>query len=116
MIKNIIVKLTFILTFIFLTACNEAVPVGDGYGRIGLNLGWDTSLATKTDGDAVEVGDDTQVTVSVCDMDGNPVAGPTTYVYSALKDAAFEVPVGKLQPVQTIRLPGILLSTMARTL
>ena len=78
--KNIIVKLTVILTFLSLTACNEAVPVGDGYGRIGLNLGWDTSLATKADGDAVEVGDDTQVTVSVCDMDGNPVAGPTTYV------------------------------------
>ena len=95
MMKNIIVKLTVILTFLSFTACNEAVPVGDGYGRIGLNLGWDTSLATKADGDAVEVGDDTQVTVSVCDMDGNPVAGPTTYVYSALKEAEFEVPVGR---------------------
>ena len=84
-----------ILTIASLAACNEVVTVGDGYGRIGLNLGWDTSLATKADGDAVEVGDDTQVTVSVCDMDGNPVAGPTTYVYSALKEAEFEVPVGR---------------------
>ncbi|MBR5210954.1 MAG: DUF4493 domain-containing protein [Bacteroidales bacterium] len=95
MIKNILRELMLILTLASLAACNEVVTVGDGYGRIGLNLGWDTSLATKADGDAVEVGDDTQVTVSVCDMDGNPVAGPTTYVYSALKEAEFEVPVGR---------------------
>lgn len=93
MIKNISKKLAVILTLILLSACNEAVLVGDGYGRIGLRLGWDTSLATKAD--AVEVGDDTQITVSVCTQEGTAVAGPTTYSYSSLKEAEFEVPVGK---------------------
>ena len=95
MIKNIIVRLTVILTIISLAACNEAVQVGDGYGSIGLDLGWDTSVSTKADGEAEEISDDTQVTVSVCDLDGAPVAGPTTYAYAALKEAKFEVPVGK---------------------
>lgn len=94
MIKNIHAKLIAILTLVSLSACNDAVLTGDGYGSIGLSLGWDTSLATKTEGSAVEVSDDTQITVSVCDTDGMPVAGPTTYAYSALKEARFEVPVG----------------------
>lgn len=93
MIRNTINKLVVILTVALLSACNEAVLVGDGYGSIGLSLDWDTSLATKAG--PVEVSDDTQLTVSVCDEDGNTVAGPTTYTYASLKEARFEVPVGK---------------------
>lgn len=93
MLKNKITRLTVALAVISLTACNEAVMVGDGYGSIGVSLDWDTALQTKADA-AVELGDDTQVTVSVLDKDGNVVVEPTTYGYAALKEASFDVPVG----------------------
>ena len=95
MSNNIFTKLMVVLTVVFLSACNEAVTVGDGYGSVGFSLDWDSSLVTKADSDAVEVADDTQITVSICDMDGNTVEGPMTYAYGALKEARFEVPVGK---------------------
>lgn len=93
MFKNILIRLTVALAVISLAACNEAVLVGDGYGSIGVSLDWDTAIQTKAD-DAVELGDDTQVTISVLDKDGNVVVEPTTYAYAALKEAEFEVPVG----------------------
>lgn len=86
-------RLTVALAVISLAACNEAVLVGDGYGSIGVSLDWDTVLQTKADA-AVELGDDTQVTISVLDEDRNVVVEPTTYAYAALKEAKFEVPVG----------------------
>jgi len=93
MLKNMLTRLTVALAVISLAACNEAVLVGDGYGSIGVSLDWDTALQTKADG-AVELGDDTQVTISVLDEDGDVVVEPTTYAYAALKEAEFEVPVG----------------------
>ena len=95
MTNNIFTKLMLILAVIFLSACNEAVTVGDCYGNIGLSLDWDSSLVTKADGAAVEVSDDTQITVSICDMQGNAVQSPLTCAYAVLKETKFEVPVGK---------------------
>ena len=95
MMNNIFTKLMVILAVVGLSACNEAVTVGDANGSIGLSLDWDNTTVTKAAGDAVEVGDDTQVTISICDMGGKAIVGPSTYAYAALKEARFDVPVGK---------------------
>ncbi|MBQ8839575.1 MAG: PCMD domain-containing protein [Bacteroidales bacterium] len=102
MIKNILTKVAVVMAVIFAVSCNQQVQLDGGYGTITIGLGMDDSIYTRSDsGEPYELTDEETVTISVL-QGTQTIVPPTTYIYSELKEASFNVPVGTYTVVATV--------------